>query len=65
MVTCEMGDGPSHLSDDEPESDTGSDLDLVLPPEQLSEDLDLAAEMELDQQLWFRRLDFKLYTRSY
>ena len=57
IVTCEMGDDPSHFSDDELESDNGSDMDLVLPPEQLSEDLDLAAEMELDQQLWFRRLD--------
>ena len=61
IVSCELGDAPAGLSDDEPDdSDNDLSMDLTLPPEQLSEDLDLLAEMELDQQLWFRSLDLQI-----
>ena len=61
-MTCELrGDGQScGLSDDDEQADSDPDMELTLPPEQLSQDLDLNAEMELDQQLWFRYLDLEI-----
>ena len=59
-LSCQLQDERAIVSDDDHEFDgDNNDPDVTLPPEQISQDLDLAAEMELDQQLWFRRAGLK------
>ena len=60
-MSCKLQDDRAIVSDDDDEASDGDsmDPDITLPPEQINQDLDLAAEMELDQQLWFRLAGLK------